>query len=260
VRPAFFLLIQIVREERISMTKMVNILMLVALMAAAAGEASAQTTRPPATLGFVNVNVGAQTASHSFDASQTFPLYGENATATTSQKVGSGTVFDISGGYRFKPTFGVAIGFSNFSNTSASAGVAVIPDPLIFGQPRSVVLSLPDLRHTERTVYFEAVWFYEVTGKIDVAFSIGPSFNRVGQEVVSSVTVAAGTQNATPVVTTEKKTAASALIGVDGTYMVTQTFGAGVFMRYVGGKVDLPSVSDLKVGGFQIGAGARVRF
>jgi hypothetical protein len=82
----------------------------------------------------------------------------------------------------------------------------------------------------------------------------------VGQEVASSVTVAAGTQNVTPVVTKEKKTAASALIGVDGTYMVTENFGAGVFMRYVGGKVDLPSVADLKVGGFQIGAGGRVRF
>ena len=41
---------------------------------------------------------------------------------------------------------------------------------------------------------------------------------------------------------------------------VGAAFGAGVFIRYAGAKVDLPSVADLHVGGFHIGGGVRVRF
>jgi len=42
--------------------------------------------------------------------------------------------------------------------------------------------------------------------------------------------------------------------------LFTPRIGAGVFIRYAGGSVDLPSAPDVKVGGFQIGVGARVRF
>jgi hypothetical protein len=241
--------------------KTANILILMALMvAAAAAEASAQIRPAPARRGFLNVSGGVQTGSRTIDVNQTFPVYGENATITTSQTVGSGALFDVSGGYRFKPVFAVAVGFSSFSNTSPSTGTAVIPDPLIFNNPKTVPLTIPDLSHSERAVYVAAVWFYEATNEFDVAFSIGPSFTMVSQEIASSATVATGTQNATPVVTKEDKTAPSILIGVDATYMFARNFGAGGFMRYVGGSVDLPSVSDLKVGGFQIGVGARVRF
>jgi hypothetical protein len=41
---------------------------------------------------------------------------------------------------------------------------------------------------------------------------------------------------------------------------LTRRYGVGAFIRYAGATVDLPSVSDLKVGGFQIGGGLRVRF
>jgi hypothetical protein len=242
------------------MMKTAKMLILAALMSAAAVEAGAQPGPAPANHGFLNINGGAQTGSHTINVNQTFPVYGENATLTTTQTIGSGALLDISAGYRFKPVFAVALGFSNFNNTSPSSGTAVIPDPLIFNQPKTVPLTIPDLTHSERTVYLAAVWFYDVNNKADIAFSIGPSFTRVSQEVASSVTVATGTQNATPVVTTENKTAPGVLIGVDGTYLFSRMFGAGLFLRYVGGKVDLPSVSGLRVGGFQIGAGARVRF
>jgi hypothetical protein len=242
------------------MMKTANILMLVGLIGGAAVEAGAQTTPPPANHGFLNVNGGAQTGSQTINVNQTFPVYGENATLITTQTIGSGALFDISAGYRFKPSFAAALGFSNFNNTSPSGGTAVIPDPLIFGQSKTVPLTIPDLTHSERTVYVAAVWFYEVNNKADIAFSIGPAFTRVSQEIASSVTVAAGTQNATPVVTKENKTAPGVLVGVDGSYLFSRNFGGGIFLRYSGGKTDLPSVSGVKFGGFQIGAGARVRF
>jgi hypothetical protein len=48
-------------------------------------------------------------------------------------------------------------------------------------------------------------------------------------------------------------------IGADVTYTITPRYGAGGFIRYAHGQVDLPTVSDLGVGGVQIGFGLRVR-
>jgi hypothetical protein len=36
--------------------------------------------------------------------------------------------------------------------------------------------------------------------------------------------------------------------------------GAGAFMRYISGSVDLDSAPNLKAGGFQVGVGGRLRF
>jgi hypothetical protein len=249
------------------MLKTTSILVVAGVMAAIASEARAQTQPPPATLGFVNVNFGTQPSSRTVGRSNSFPVYGETATLTTSQESGDGGIFDITAGYRFqpnlggmRPNLGAAIGFSNFSNLSDSGVVVTIPDPLIFGRPQTVNTSVKDLQHNERGIHLQAVWFMPITNQIDVAFSLGPSFIRVSQDLVSSVTIPAGTQNATPVVVTEKATAIGVNLGVDGSYLFTRNFGAGVFIRYAGGKVDLPSVSDLRVGGFQAGVGARVRF
>ncbi|PYQ99575.1 MAG: hypothetical protein DMF96_06430, partial [Acidobacteria bacterium] len=89
-------------------------------------------------MGFVNVNVGGQIASRSVDVNQSSPLYGETLTVTTSQSVGSGAIFDISGGYRVWRTVSAAIGFSNFSKINDASGSASIPNPLIFSQPATV--------------------------------------------------------------------------------------------------------------------------
>jgi hypothetical protein len=230
------------------------------LVAAAASNASAQTQPPPANLGFVNVSFGSQPASRDVGTNQSFPIYGETATFATTQENGSGAVFDITGGYKIRPSFGVAVGFSNFSNTTGAALATSIPDPLVFDRPLAATSTVPDLEHSERGIHLSAVWFMPVTDKIDVALSAGPSFIMVSQDLVTAISVPAGTQTANPVVTTEKETGIGFNLGVDGTYMVTRNFGAGAFLRYAGASVDLPAVDDLGVGGFQIGVGVRVRF
>jgi hypothetical protein len=235
-------------------------LLWVMLMIAAAVNAGAQTQPAPASLGFVNLNFGTQPSSRTLAKSDSFPVYGETASFTTTQENGSGAVFDITAGYRFWPNVAAAVGFSNFSNTSDSAVAATIPNPLFFDQPRSVSSTVADLKHSERGVHLQAVWFVPITNQLDVALSAGPSFIRVSQDLVSSLTVPAGTQNATANVATETKTAMGFNIGVDGSYLFTRNFGAGVFVRYAGAEADLPSAPDLRVGGFQAGVGARVRF
>jgi len=93
------------------------------LVAAAAANANAQTQPPPANLGFVNISFGTQPASRIVNVDESLPLYGETATVAAAQEIGGGAVFDISGGYRIKPAFGVALGFTNFPPPA--------PDPCI---------------------------------------------------------------------------------------------------------------------------------
>ena len=135
-----------------------------------------------------------------------------------------------------------------------------MPNPLIFDSPRTTTANVADLKHSERGVHLQVLWFFPITNQVDVSLSLGPSFISVSQDVVSTVTIPPGTQNATPVVSTEKKTGVGVNLGIDGTYLFTRNFGAGGYLRYAGASVDLPSVADLKVGGFQVGVGGRVRF
>ncbi|HJZ78639.1 MAG TPA: hypothetical protein VKE51_43225, partial [Vicinamibacterales bacterium] len=69
-----------------------------------------------------------------------------------------------------------------------------------------------------------------------------------------------GTQNVVSSVQRESGTAKGVNIGADLSYSFTKLVGAGGFIRYNGGSVDLPSLSDVKAGGFQLGIGARLRF
>jgi hypothetical protein len=231
------------------------------LIAAVAANASAQTQPPPANMGFVNISFGGQPSSRDVGVATTFPIYGETANLTTTQENGGGALFDITGGYRIRPSIAVAIGFSNFSNSSDATVGTAIPNPLVFDQPLISSQTVSGLEHSERGIHIMAVYFMPVTDKIDVALSLGPSFILVKQDLVSSVDVPPGTQIANPVVTNEEATGVGINIGIDGTYLINRMFGAGVFLRYAGAKVDLSdAVQDVSVGGFQIGGGLRLRF
>jgi hypothetical protein len=244
------------------MTTTAKILIAAALTAVAASEAGAQPSQvPPAppSMGFVNVNLGVQPSSRSIDVNESFPLYGETATVTASQKIGSGALFDISAGYRVWRNVTGAIGFSNFSKSGDATGTASIPDPLVFNRPTTVNISQSGLDHSERAVHFQALWLFPVTNEFDVTLALGPSIYTVKQEIVSFA-VPAGTNTPTTSVGSESETTVGVNIQVDGNYMVTRRFGAGGFIRYAGRTVDLPSVPDVKIGGFQLGGGARIRF
>jgi len=179
------------------------------------------------------------------------------ATTTT---IPSGGLFDLSAGYKVTPSIGVAIGFSTFSVTGATAGAASVPSPIFFNRPAAVTIPENPADRKDRSVYLLLVGFVPVTDKVDVALSIGPSFTRVQQSLITSVSIPAGTQNVNPTIQTQSGTAKGVNVGVDLTYMFVKQVGAGAFMRYNGGSVDLDSAPGLKAGGFQIGIGGRLRF
>ena len=208
----------------------------------------------------VGINVGAQTQSSTASSDFTFPVYAQTATVTTTAGIDGGPLFDANVGYRFMRNIGVGFGFTSFSSTSTAQGAASIPSPVFFNSPASVTLNPVDAKHTERGVYIVVNGYVPITNMVELALFIGPSFTKVTQDVINSVTVPAGTQAAVTALGSESGTAKGVNVGADLTYKLTNLVGVGGFIRYNGGTVDLTTLSGVKAGGFQLGIGARLRF
>jgi hypothetical protein len=221
-----------------------------------AAEVRAQQPSPAE---FINFNVGAQPQRRTINTSESFSVYDESATVTSNQPIKNGVVFDVSGGHRIWRRVALGVGLSSFRSRGDAGVVASIPDPAYFDRPRIVTGNTSGLDRSELGVHLQAVWRTPVTDKTDVSISAGPSFIRVTQQVATA-SLRAGTQNIDVTQKDESGTALGVNVGFDGSYMFQPQFGAGVFLRYAGGSVDLPAVSNVKVGGFQGGFGLRVRF
>ena len=154
----------------------------------------------------------------------------------------------------------VSIGFTSSSSKSDAQVTAQIPDPIRFDSPVTHTFSATGLKHSERTVNLDLVWSQPIGEKMDAALSLGPSFIKVTQDLVPNVNVISGTTDATIAVESQSKTAVGFNIGGDIAYLFRPNVGVGAMARYVVGKADLPAVSGLTAGGFQIGGGVRLRF
>jgi hypothetical protein len=209
---------------------------------------------------FVTVTAGAQPQRRDFETAASFTVYGETATVRTRQHVDNGPVFDVHAGYRVWRKVAVGGGYSSFQKSGGGVVGATVPDPLVFNRPKTVNGEVSGLSHHERVVYLLAMWVVPVTRALEVGLTAGPSFMQVSQQVVSTATVAAGTQAVTPVVDTQRKMATGVNAGIEVSYMLSRRFSPVVFARFNGGTVNLPSVTDLKVGGVQTGLGGRFRF
>jgi hypothetical protein len=237
-----------------------TVLLATAAIIAIASIVSAQTPPAPFERAYVNVNVAFQPQSRDFDTATSFSIYDETANVIGRHHVGGGALFDISGGYKVWHDIRVGVGFSSFGDTSEASFVASIPHPDFPNEHATITTTLSDLEHTERAVYVQAVYFMPITNNFDLAFGIGPTFIHVSQDLITGASVPAGTQNATPILEKQSATATGINVSFDGTYLFTRRYGAGLFLRYSGASVDLPAVSNVNVGGFQIGIGGRVRF
>jgi outer membrane protein with beta-barrel domain len=248
------------QQEKIDVKMIKAGLLCLAMSAAVAPEAAAQMTWTDQ--GFVNLSGGFQSGSHTLETSTTFTLYDETGTVATTQKVEGGGIFDVSAGYKVWRNLAVGVGFSRSGSKADAAIAASVPDPVFFDRPRAVVTTASDLKHSESVVHLMAVWMVPVTDKIDVAVSLGPSIFNVKQDVPTSLTTAEpGPTVSSVALSSEKKTGAGVNVGIDVAYMLNKRYGVGALARYTGGSVALAGTTDkLTVGGFQLGAGLRVRF
>jgi opacity protein-like surface antigen len=208
----------------------------------------------------IGVSVGAQTRASTASTDFSFPIYGQTASVTTSASVNGGPLFDVNATYRFMPRIGVGLGYTAFRNTGTAQGAASIPSPVFFNLPAAVTINPIDAKHTENNFYIVIAGFVPITNVIELSLFVGPSFTNVKQDVINSVTVPPGTQTVVSSAQSESGTAKGVNVGADLSYQFTKLVGAGAFIRYNGGSVDLTTVSNVKAGGFQLGIGARLRF
>jgi hypothetical protein len=107
------------------------------------------------------------------------------------------------------------------------------------------------------------MWFLPVPGFLSdtrLAFTVGPSFFTVRQDLVTSAEVPPPTQDLIPGVTRETVSSVGVNAGFDMRYPLTPMFGIGGFLRYAGSSFDLPSFPNDKSGGLQAAGGVRVSF
>jgi hypothetical protein len=226
--------------------------------------AAAQTLPAPLTQGYLNINAGAQPPTRTFTTSGSLPVYGEQATFEAGHHVSNGAIFDVNGGVRVRPNIGIGAGFTTFTAKKDATTIhSSVPSPLFFNSPQIQDQTVPDLSHSERAFYIQAVYFVPITDKFEVTAGVGPAFIKVKQDLVSRIEVPAGTQAAVPIVESLSKTAVGVIAGFDLNYLFTPRIGAGLFVRYAGATADfedsVPGLT-LKAGGAQAGLGLRVRF
>jgi hypothetical protein len=236
---------------------------------AGATQASAQGPAPLDTA-FAHVNFGGQAGSHTLAQAGTFTIYDEGATFASSTKTKGGAIVDLGGGYRVWHNVYAVLSYAHVGSHSNAGLTGNIPHPLIADRPRPVSGNINGLDHSENQIHLDALLRVPVTTQFDVGVFLGPTIFNVKQDVVSGIEFAEvgkpfDTVTLTRIDTSNaSRTGVGFNIGVDGTYMVTQRFGAGVLLRFAGGSVDLPSGENnkvkLDVGGFQFGVGARMRF
>jgi hypothetical protein len=235
-----------------------SIVLIAGFLLACAATSTAQT--PLGGRIFVGINGGGQMSTDTLTIGNALTIYDQSASWTTTENIDGGGMFDFNIGYKVWNDLGIAIGFSRFNSTGSAAGAALVPSPIFFNRPNAVTLDVSTAPRSERNIYLVGVWFVPIRDKIDLALSLGPSFTRVEQQLVTDIVIPAGTSNALPVIVTQSGTATGLNVGIDGTYMFLPWLGAGAFARYNGGSLDLDQVTDVKAGGFQAGIGARLRF
>jgi hypothetical protein len=240
----------------------IRVLTVVVAIAAGAAPALAQTPQPESKF-FVNVSGSGQLETRSFTNSNTFTSFGETGRATANQNVGRGLVVDVTGGYRIRKQLSVGVGVWFSNPESAAAGTVIMPDPVVFGRPRTVSLNSSDaqksLNQRDVAVNIQAMWTTAIGKVTDLTVFGGPTVMHVKQDV-ATLGVAAAAQSATMSSESQSATTGKAFnVGADVTYWVTPRVGGGIFVRYSGGEVNLPAAPKLKVGGGQVGAGLRVK-
>jgi hypothetical protein len=240
-------------------------------LTALASQASAQAL-PWEGRGFLNVNFGIQViAEDAATTTASFPIYDETGTVTTTQAIDKQAPFlDFGGGFRVAGNFGIGFTYTRLNVTGTAAIEAKVPSPVYYDQPRTATASLNALDHTENGYHFQALWMLPISDTVDIVLSGGPSWYSLTQGVVTSpqITEVGPPYSSVNMTVSQTATTGSEIgfnVGADLTFRFANNFGVGGIVRYTSATVTLTSEgsdnsSKVKVGGFQVGGGLRIRF
>lgn len=219
-------------------------------------------------------------------ASKTFPnvgrtvLFAETATFDFPVSLHGGRLFEL-GGTVAAGRFGFGATFGRVGEERPAELRLTLPHPYFFREAQTATAFSDPLKRSESALHLQFAWMPLVSDTHSVALFGGPSFVSVKQDLVSSVDwvyvfVSPFTPSfyefwITKIQVEEVSSAAWGYnIGGDVAYFIVRNVGVGMTIRFSRATVALKNAiqsrldgrtvtADLKVGGFQIGFGARVR-
>jgi hypothetical protein len=219
--------------------------------------------------GFISVNGGFRATSSDFADSIVITRYVEQGSIDSSYFVDRGPQLDIAGGARLWRSLGGGVGVTRFSRSGPASVIARIPHPFFFNQLRQIEGEAEGLTHKELGVHLQVMAMLPVGQRLSVVVFGGPSFFRITRGLVDDVQyddqypydsatfTAAGTSD-----TSATKLGFNA--GADVGYFFARNVGVGGVIRFSGATVNLDASNGNTVavdaGGFQAGAGLRLRF
>jgi hypothetical protein len=211
--------------------------------------------------GYFGVNFGGQMPSHTLTAETNPEIYGEPASFVSSQDVGGGFFFDVSGGYKIWRNLLVGLGYTHVASEDTLALQASVPDQFQTDSPRAVSTSFSGAKHSQNSLHLMGTWMVPFTDKVDFGIQLGPTIFFARQDLPQDLQVQEPTPTLSGSLTSKNKTTVGLHFGVDALYTITPRYAAGVLARYTWGSVDFGDSSEsLTLGGFQLGGGVRVRF
>jgi hypothetical protein len=206
-------------------------------------------------------------------------LSAEPAVFAASYEWPRGGAFDIGGGWMFSDILGVGLDLAGTAHTG-SAGVAItIPHPTVFNRPALDADALSGLDRAESSFNFQLMVKAPIDNdKVRLRVFGGPSYFTATMDMVQDIRYAQvfssffGTNSVSITTAPLEEVEGSGWgfhAGGDLSYMFTRVFGLGMQARVSRGTVRVDSSNifttgvddqEVKVGGFQLSGGIRLRF
>ena len=202
-----------------------------------------------------------------FTQNATFEQYSETGTVTTTYNPSHRPSFDGGANVRVWKALGVGVAVSYFHDPGVAQVSAMVPNPLVFNQPRQVTGSAPTA-HTEIATHIQAAYWLQAGRRVSVIVSGGPTLFQVDQDFVTDVAYSqqfpytTATFESATTVKQHKSTIGLNLGAEIGWRLVSHLDLAGA-VRYSRGSVEFPDSSTagpITGGGVHIGGGVRLVF
>jgi hypothetical protein len=219
--------------------------------------------------GYFAVNGIFETGSSAFTQTQSWPSFAETATVSIAYPAKNAPGVDIEGGFRVWRNLAAGIGITAVSRSTTTSVTGSLPNPLYLNRPIALSGGF-DSSNSQVGLHLQVAWVVPMPPKMHLVLFGGPSVFSVKQTIVQAKGIALSSAypfesgSITSANTTEaSKTAVGFGAGVDVAYFFSRTIGVGGLVRFTRAPVSFPVDGQPSVetdaGGFQVGAGLRVR-
>jgi hypothetical protein len=206
--------------------------------------------------------------SETLTSTYTPTIYQEQASFVTAYEAKKGNSIDAAFGFNFSPVLGIEIGASIASRDVAATMTAAVPHPLLFGNPRQASGNA-SYKLKETDLYLNLIYTLAMNS-LAIELFAGPCYAMSETTLVTQYLVTDSSYPYTQVNVTfgsqvVKKNVIGFNAGIAAGYYFGNTVGLVVSARFIGAKAkfdtatEVPGV-DYKLGGFQAGAGLKIKF